>query len=273
METTNVLVGLMVMLMFIYIMIAGFINSPRPDLPVCNQFPTSFQAVYPMENQLFEKIAGLRIIICRQCQYGVRPADIRQHLKRQHQYSHQAASQVADMVHQWEDIQQESEDIHIPLALDHPLPVLPCHRDGILCQREPTRCQYMAASMNSMRKHWKTSHQWSQQSRGGRVGQREQARGQAELARSYRRVAWQQVFPTRKGSHYIHIKYPDGQQSPPPPPAEQAQQVVDAMLAAWERARAQHEQQATIQADEATNPGGVPGHTNDRIGVPQRNGR
>jgi hypothetical protein len=157
------------------------------------------------------------------------------------------------MVHQWEDIQQESEDIHIPLALDHLLPVLPCHRDGILCQREPTRCQYVAASMNSMRKHWKTSHQWSQQSRGGRVGQREQARGQAELARSYRRVAWQQVFPTRKGSHYIHIRYPDGRrQSPPPPPAEQAQREVDAMLAAWERARAQHEQQATIQADEAT---------------------
>jgi hypothetical protein len=244
-------------------MIAGFINSPWPDLPVCNQFPTSsvcnqlptsFQPVYPMENQFFEKIAGLRVIICRHCQYGVRPAEIQQHLKRQHQYSHQAASQVANMVHQWEDIQQESEDIYIPLALDHPLPVLPCHRDGILCQREPTWCQYVAASMNSMWKHWKTSHQWSQQSCGGRVGQREQARGQAELARSYWRVAWQQVFPTRKGSHYIHIRYLDGRrQSPPPPPAEQAQREVDAMLAAWERARAQHEQQATIQVDEATN--------------------
>jgi hypothetical protein len=83
------------------------------------------------------------------------------------------------------------------------------------------------------------------------VGQREKARGEAKLARLYTRVAWQQVFPTRKGSHYIHIRYPDGWQSPPPP-TEQAQQVVDAMLAAWERARAQHEQQATIQADEAT---------------------
>jgi hypothetical protein len=64
-------------------------------------------------------------------------------------------------------------------------------------------------------------------------------------------VAWQQVFPTRKGSHYIHIKDLDGHQSPPPPPAEQAQQAVDGMVAAWERARAQREEQATIQADEA----------------------
>jgi hypothetical protein len=63
-------------------------------------------------------------------------------------------------------------------------------------------------------------------------------------------VAWQQVFPTRKGSHYIHIKYPDGRQSPPPP-AEQAQQAVDAMVIAWEQARAQAAEQATIQADEA----------------------
>ncbi|CEL11237.1 hypothetical protein ASPCAL14340 [Aspergillus calidoustus] len=104
--------------------------------------------------------------------------------------------------------------------------------------------------MNSMRKHWKTIHQWSQQSHGGRVSQREKARGEAELARSYTRVAWQQVFPTRKGSHYIHIRYPGGCQSPPPP-AEQAQQAVDAMVIAWERARAQEAERATIQADEA----------------------
>ncbi|CEL11797.1 hypothetical protein ASPCAL14893 [Aspergillus calidoustus] len=106
--------------------------------------------------------------------------------------------------------------------------------------------------MASMRGHWREAHQWSQQQgRRGRVGQREQARGKAELAWSYTRVAWQQVFPTRKGSHYIHIQYLDGRQQSPPPPAEQAQLAVDAMVTAWEQARAQHEQQATIQADEA----------------------
>ncbi|CEN60837.1 hypothetical protein ASPCAL03269 [Aspergillus calidoustus] len=99
----------------------------------------------------------------------------------------------------------------------------------------------------------KTIHQWSQQSRGGRVGQREKARGEAELARSYTQVAWQQVFPSSPGSYYIHIRYPDGRQCPPPPPAEQAQQAVDAMVIAWERARAQAAEQATIQADEAAN--------------------
>jgi hypothetical protein len=203
-----------------------------------------------MERQLFEKIPSLRIIICRQCKYGVRPAEIQQHLKRQHQYSYQLARQVADAVHQWEDVEQDSEAIQIPYQLEAPLPIIPCPAGGLLCQRDPPQCQYVACNMDAMRKHWRTIHQWSQQTRAGRVGQRERARGQAELARSFTRVAWQQVFPTRKGSHYIHIKYPDGRQSPPPP-AEQAQQAVDAMVIAWEQARAQAAEQATIQADEA----------------------
>ncbi|KAJ0306522.1 hypothetical protein COL922a_013891, partial [Colletotrichum nupharicola] len=105
--------------------------------------------------------------------------------------------------------------------------------------------------MASIRVHWHQAHQWSRQGRRrGRISQREKARGEAELARSFTRVAWQQVFPSGRGSHYIHIKYPDGRQSPPPP-AEQAQQAVDAMVIAWERARAQAAEQATIQADEA----------------------
>jgi hypothetical protein len=189
-----------------------------------------------MENHLFEKIPSLRIIICRQCKYGVRPADVQQHLKRQHQYTYEAACQVAGAVHQWEDIEQDSKAVQIPRQLAAPLPVIPCHRGGLLCQRDHPRCQYLACHMDAMRKHWRTMHQWSQQSRRGRVGQQERARGEAELARSYRRVAWQQVFPTRKGSHYIHIRYPGGRPSPPPP-AEQAQQAVDTMIAAWERAR------------------------------------
>jgi hypothetical protein len=67
-----------------------------------------------MENQLFEKIPSLRVIICRQYRYGVRPADVQQHLKRQHQYAYKAACQVANAVHTWEDVKQDSKAIQIP---------------------------------------------------------------------------------------------------------------------------------------------------------------
>jgi hypothetical protein len=52
-----------------------------------------------MDGQLFERIPSLRIVICRACRYGVRPADIQRHLKQQHQYTHEAAGQVAQGVH------------------------------------------------------------------------------------------------------------------------------------------------------------------------------
>ncbi|KAL2782487.1 hypothetical protein BJX66DRAFT_345787 [Aspergillus keveii] len=184
-----------------------------------------------MENQLFEKIPSLQIIICRQCKHGVRPAEVERHLKQKHQFKHQQASQVGQAVRQWADTQQDSQAIQIPRVLEHPLPIVPCHMDGFLCQQDDgAACHYIGSTMASIRLHWHQVHQWSQQGRRGRVGQREKARGEAELARSYRRVAWQQVFPTRKGSHYIHIRCPEGRQGPPPPPpAEQAQLAVDAM--------------------------------------------
>ncbi|KAF9882951.1 hypothetical protein FE257_004862 [Aspergillus nanangensis] len=59
----------------------------------------------------------------------------------------------------------------------------------------------------------------------------------ADPEQSIQIVAYQQLFPTRAGSHYIHIRYPQGRQSPAPAP-DQAQQAVDAVLQAWEAAEA-----------------------------------
>jgi hypothetical protein len=106
-----------------------------------------------MEEAVFERIPSLRIIICRQCQYGVRPADVPRHLKQQHQYRHQAACQVANAVRQWEDIEQDSDLIQVPRQLEAPLPIIPCHAGGLLCQRDPPQCQYVACNMDAMRKH------------------------------------------------------------------------------------------------------------------------
>ncbi|OOF89756.1 hypothetical protein ASPCADRAFT_21606, partial [Aspergillus carbonarius ITEM 5010] len=46
-------------------------------------------------------------------------------------------------------------------------------------------------------------------------------------------VSYQKLFPTRAGSHYIHIRFPNGRQFPAPAPG-QAQQAVDAVIRAWE---------------------------------------
>jgi hypothetical protein len=64
-----------------------------------------------MENQLFEKIPSLQIIICRQCKHGVRPAEAERHLKQKHQFNHHQATQVAQAIQQWAEITQDSQAI------------------------------------------------------------------------------------------------------------------------------------------------------------------
>ncbi|EAU31636.1 predicted protein [Aspergillus terreus NIH2624] len=67
--------------------------------------------------------------------------------------------------------------------------------------------------------------------------QSQQAAREAELQRSDEVVSYQQLFPSRAGSHYIHIRFPHGRALLPPPP-DQAQQAVDAVVEAWEQAEA-----------------------------------
>jgi hypothetical protein len=133
-----------------------------------------------MENQLFHKLPTLGVIICHQCKHGVRPTEVEQHLKKKHHLKHAVTSQITQAISQWHDIQHDSSAIQIPQALEEPLPILPSHSNGLLCQRDPY-CLFIASTMESMRKHWRTIHQWSQQAHRGRVGPKEKARGEAEL--------------------------------------------------------------------------------------------
>ncbi|KAG2420418.1 hypothetical protein HFD88_005219 [Aspergillus terreus] len=57
----------------------------------------------------------------------------------------------------------------------------------------------------------------------------QRAQREAELQRSYEIVSYQQLFPSRAGSHYIHIRFPHGRALPPPRPS-QAQQAVDTAI-------------------------------------------
>jgi hypothetical protein len=99
----------------------------------------------------------LQIIICRQCQHGVRPAEVERHVKQKHQLKHLEAIQVTQAVQQWEDITQDSQAIQIPWVIDRPLPILPCHVGGFACQRDPA-CHFIASTMASIQVHWQRVH-------------------------------------------------------------------------------------------------------------------
>ncbi|KAF9882584.1 hypothetical protein FE257_006232, partial [Aspergillus nanangensis] len=191
------------------------------------------------------------IMICRQCQYGVWPAEIERHLKRQHQLSEKTVRPIIETIQQWTELAPNRESIQIPHILDDPVPIVPCHFNGFQCQRNlpiNQTCDFIASTERALRLHWREIHQWSQFERRGQVSYKQRAVREAEFQRSFQRVSYQRVFPSRENSHYIHIRFPHGRQSPPPPP-DQAQQAVDAVWAAWEQAQVQQAHQP-IEPDE-----------------------
>ena len=88
-----------------------------------------------------------------------------------------------------------------------------------------------------MRRHWRQIHSWSRQTHRGRVTREQRIQGETELRQLYIRVNCQQIFPTRKGSHYIHVRGGETEPYIPVPTAQvdeaitAVQQAVDQMQA------------------------------------------
>ncbi|KAB8067017.1 hypothetical protein BDV29DRAFT_163970, partial [Aspergillus leporis] len=138
-----------------------------------------------MEHDLFEKLNGLPVIICKTCQHGVWPSEIVRHLKSNvHRVKHAEADAIQTTVQQWEDVAPDADAVVIPHQVDEPFTGLPTYPDGLLCRRDYPGCQYIGRSLDNMRRHWRTVHGWSQYARGGRIRREERIQQEAELRRS-----------------------------------------------------------------------------------------
>ncbi|KAA8651124.1 uncharacterized protein ATNIH1004_000002 [Aspergillus tanneri] len=156
--------------------------------------------------------------------------EVLRHLKnRAHQIPHADAVQISE-------------------KLDQALVGIPVQPDGLLCRRDSPGCQYIGRTIENMRKHWRTTHGWSQYPHGGRVSRDERVRADAELQRSFISVTCQQIFPSRKGSHYIHIRNPN-ENDEPAIPTDDIQVAVQELENAWKEAQSTP---STIQASDIT---------------------
>ncbi|KAL1993927.1 hypothetical protein VTN49DRAFT_2596 [Thermomyces lanuginosus] len=154
----------------------------------------------------FEVAPSLRILICRECKWGVLPEDVFKHLHgKRHRLSEHDAEEIARTIRQWDSIKKNRKHIHIPPELPEPLPILPIHNNGLRCQRDP-QCPYISTTMGQIERHWAADHQWP---KGKRTPH--------EVRASVRRVCWQKVFHCGEGlSHPVHIKSFDSEDSENP---------------------------------------------------------
>ncbi|EDN06580.1 predicted protein [Histoplasma mississippiense (nom. inval.)] len=81
--------------------------------------------------------------------------------------------------------------------------------------------------MNTMRKHWQNKHSWSPYPSRGRTAPQKRTAAQDEVDRSCQKVQFQQVFASRKGSHYIQIQTKETIKHTGTPDQNRASQVID----------------------------------------------
>ncbi|KAE8410228.1 hypothetical protein BDV36DRAFT_302944 [Aspergillus pseudocaelatus] len=180
-----------------------------------------------MAHIIFQKLDGLPVIICKVCQYGVWPNEIVCYLKGStYRKSYTEAVQIQETIQQWENIAIGPEEIIFPYQIDQAWPELPIYPDGLLCRRDYPRCRYIGRTIEK------------------RVTREQRIQGEAELRQSYILVNCQQIFPTRKGSHYIHVRGGETELYIPVPTA-QVDEAITAVQQAVEAAQQTHIQSSS----------------------------
>jgi hypothetical protein len=197
--------------------------------------------------EYFEHIAEYSIAACRECRYAVWPDQIEGHLQGQHKVSYKKAEIVGEQVRNWAGLIQYPSELEVPGGVPRPALQLPIYSDGLLCQLDPSHCQYVARSKEAIRKHWRIDHQgWSVGKKRGRPSQIKEKGMQARIEQGYKPVHCQRLFGSRHGSQYFEVQPPSqpsqDQEGPSTVPIDSNTawaRVGEQMARAWENVEKQ----------------------------------
>lgn len=91
-------------------------------------------------------IFTLAQVLCRQCQYAVRPNGIVKHLAHSnHRISASDSRRVEEAVQEWEDIEADIQQLQLPQSVRQHIKGLAISTDGLLCIVAPD-CEYVCRS-------------------------------------------------------------------------------------------------------------------------------
>ena len=124
-----------------------------------------------MASQLFHQPSTDPVLVCKRCNFAVRPREVFRHLQSSnHRFSKPRARQIAEAI-QTSDYAQECDEWQPPPVVNNPIPNLPVFSDGISCEMGQF-CQFIARTENTMRQHWRDQHNWvAPKNPGGRPSQ------------------------------------------------------------------------------------------------------
>lgn len=182
----------------------------------------------PTADELFTQLTRYSVIVCQRCQHAVYPTQVIAHLtSTRHRLGVGHARQIQAVVQQWDGISQDILERSFPTQVQKPIIGLQVYTDGILCTHVD-RCGYVCRSKESIRKHWRTKHNWTPFHHKGHQSPDESQAAQDAIQGAMKAVSCQRFFVHGAASHYIYIRQPSPNYEPivPPPRAD----VVDELM-------------------------------------------
>ena len=184
-----------------------------------------------MADQFFTQSHEVPIIICKKCQFAVRPKEIIRHLQSTHHRLPLAIARQIDIEIQTWDRIEACTQWTVPTTVTEPIPGLLIYTDGILCNRI-LGCGFIARSIATMRTHWRTEHQWSALQGRGNSRHEDRMAAEQDFQQATVMVSCQRAFTHGAGSHYIHVQCPSLDSTAEMEPMDTPQPHVVSQLAA-----------------------------------------
>jgi len=96
--------------------------------------------------KLLEYLNDYKVVICKQCHFGIVPSQVEGHIRVQHrQIQAKERQSIIEQVENIPDIARTPGDVQYASASSPPIPGLLVYRDGLQCRnpRATSGCQYV----------------------------------------------------------------------------------------------------------------------------------
>ncbi len=168
----------------------------------------------PVENEYIEHLGEYQLAVCKECRYGVWPDQLESHLQGiNHKLSRKEAGFVAGDVRSWSGLIPYASELELPSYVNQPMRQLPLYQDGLLCRLDPSRCDYICRGLETIKKHWRESHQWSVGKKRGRPSRTREKGVERQVQEACNAVHCQRLFVQGRGSQYFEVRQPVGSQT------------------------------------------------------------
>jgi len=115
-------------------------------------------------NHIFIHYPEYRIIICKQCQSAIIPANLQTHLNKNHiELQPRTRKEIVKVAEQIAGLARVKEDIVYPPASSAPVPHLPVWTDGFKCttpKENESPCGHIQRRKKNIKAHNRVAHGW-----------------------------------------------------------------------------------------------------------------